>query len=536
MAAAQLTLAELEDLKAAGEEVGRLIDARDFSAALAYADSATGPRRLVRHLRAYTYTHAGRELEDADVLVTAIGLWEEALAEPGNRDDYNLANAELNLWEQRVKEAGFVAALEGHRDHLHRARALYAAIGREESFPDELRVQALTNVGNSFDLVGRSADAIKAYEKALALDPAFGMALGNKGIALIGIAPLMHEHVAAGLLEAQEVLDRALADGERVVHIGGKGALAHFQRRRASIKLDGDGPSAPSPEWADPFWRWCADHGLFLHVSPRCIGADAETYDPLFFRGMTVGIGDEDQRRMMDLFDAFNAVKQDYAAARYLLWLASGEASPIRAHAAAVSAKGKYLDSLRYANWGARTGLGTQAFAAATNLLDKVACFVHMYFETDRKIQTVTFRNLWHRPKQRNKPFVMDEQLAVHLAPGKFNRGLSALCDLSCDLEQDTSLNELIERRHTATHRFLTVHSMLIEEQEGGGGWLEQVSWSDLIDGTLSQLATARSALIYLAWMIDISERSSERSKPKPGGVIPPLPIFPAETEHPEFD
>jgi hypothetical protein len=199
-----------------------------------------------------------------------------------------------------------------------------------------------------------------------------------------------------------------------------------------------------------------------------------------------------------------------------------------------VSAQTKYLDSLRYARWGARTGLATQAFASATNLLDKVACFVHLYFGTTRKIKSVSFRNLWHPPPQRNKPFVMDAELAAHLVPGKFNRGLSALCDLSCDLEQETPLNELIERRHSATHRFLTVHSMLLDEDERTDGWLEQVSWTDLLDGARSQLATARSALIYLAWMIDIAEKPPPS---KPGsGVIAPMPIFPAETEHPEFD
>ena len=57
---------------------------------------------------------------------------------------------------------------------------------------------------------------------------------------------------------------------------------------------------------------------------------------------------------------------------------------------------------------------------------------------------------------------------------------LSALCDLSCDLEQDTPLNDLIERRRSAIHRFLTVHSMLLDDDKSTGGWLEQATWTDL--------------------------------------------------------
>ena len=528
------TLNTTEDLQAARLEVMRQLDAGEFVEAIQFADSVGGSERYVRFLRALAYTHAGRELNDADRLETAIRLWEEATAEPGNRDHYNLANAELNRWELAAKADGFVSALESHRAHLHRARALFVDVGRDPKLPDEVRVQALTNLGNSFDIVGRNADGVEAYREALTLDPDFGMALGNKGVALLGIAPLMQQHVAAGVAEARDDLDAALKDRNRILQIGGPPALEHFEKRRASITVRGSGHDSAAASWADPYWRWCAQHNLFLHVSPRCIDPEADAYDPLFFRSVTAGLEDEDQRRVNDLFDAFNAMKQDYAAARYLLWLAEGDASPIREPGAAVSAKTKYLDSLRYARWGARTGVGVQAFAAATNLIDKVACFVHLYFETSRKIRTVSLRNLWHRPPQRNQPIVMDPELAAHLAPGAFNRGLSALCDLSCDLEQDTPLNDLIERRHSATHRFLTVHSMLLDDDKSTDGCLEQVTWTELIDGALSQLATAHSALIYLAWTIDIAEKPPPSKQS--GGIIAPMPVFPAQTEHAEFD
>lgn len=88
-----------------------------------------------------------------------------------------------------------------------------------------------------------------------------------------------------------------------------------------------------------------------------------------------------------------------------------------------------------------------------------------------------------------------------------------ALCDLSCDLEQDTPLNRMVERRHSATHRFLTVHWMLGESGALQHSWLERVEWGDLVEGVHSQLAMARAALVYLACMIDIAEEGAQRRR-----------------------
>lgn len=74
---------------------------------------------------------------------------------------------------------------------------------------------------------------------------------------------------------------------------------------------------------------------------------------------------------------------------------------------------------------------------------------------------------------------------------------------------------------------------MLLDDDKSTDGWLEQVTWTDLVQGARSQLATARSALIYLAWMIDIAEEPPPSKST--GGVIAPMPVFPAQTEHPKL-
>jgi HEPN superfamily protein len=488
---------------------------------------------LVLQVQAFAHTSAGEALGDRAVLERAVTLWSQLDPDKHSLVGYNVANAELAIWTISERVNGFVKALESDRTHLHRARVMFRRAAEDTGLDMPTRLMAGTNLGNSYDIVGRDVDALVAYDAALELDSTFGMASGNRGVALLGIAPFMSDHLPEVLGQAAAALDAALADANGVLENGGASALECFRRERA--RIEGDRPAAPSAaaKWSDHHLAWCARHGLFLHVSPECAREDAEHTDPIFFRGLTLGLDDAAQQRGNDLVDAFNAIKQDYVSARYQLWLASGNESPIREHASAVSNGVHQLDSLMYARWGVRTGLAAQSFAAATNLLDKLASFVHLYFETSR-VKNVYFRTLWHPPRRRNQPDVMDEEIARVFSTGRANRGLMALCDLSCDLEQDTPLNRLVERRHAVTHRFLVVHHMLLDSDRGDSDWVERVDWHELVDGATSLLRTARAGLIYLARTIDIAEFGKGRGED--GRPLPVLPLPPAPTEHPEFD
>ncbi len=538
-----MQITDNQDCATAYARVHALLDAEQPGDAIAFAETCTGPAVLVNQVLALACTYRGAGRHDRETLRRGAELWRDAGAERNSTLGYNLAVTELDLWELAVEEQGLVSALEGHRSHLQNARTLLRRSGDDETVSTEIRVQALTNLANSYDSMGRDVDALAAYERALAVDPAFGMALGNKALTLLGIAPFAQEHQAALLAEALDGFDAALNDRNRILEIGGTRALECFEEGRAQIKPPDDHDGAPvvdrqRPEWSDPYLGWCAQHALFLHVSLRCLSESYEELDPLFFGGITVGIGDDEQRHAKDLLDAFNAVKQDYIAARYLLWLGDGHGNPIREHAAAVSGRAGFLDTLRYARWGVRTGVAVQAFAAATNLLDKVACLVHLYYGTSRRTTGISFRYLWHPRGNPNRPAVMDAELADDAA----SRGLRALCDLSCDLEVDSPLNRLVERRHSATHRFLTVHSMDPGVEAVDGDWLDRVQWSELIDGALQLLTTARSAVIYLARTIDLAEQKADearRVKAEDEGkplLIPPLPTSRAVTENAEFD
>jgi tetratricopeptide (TPR) repeat protein len=512
--------------------INALIDSDDVKAALSFADSLTGPEILIANLKAIAYTHGGFAVGDRAVLLLGAELW-RALSgcEPDSGGyAYNLANAEQNLWELAVREEGYAAAFESSRSHLHACRRLFRKAASDERASEDIRVQALTNLGNSFDHQGREIDALACWRETLALRPDFAMAHGEVGICLAGIAPLVGEHAARVLVEARAALSRALADPEQVLMYGSPAALRCFEQTRARL---GDGPEElhthPRREWSDPHLRWCHEHELFLHVSHACLSEDVECLDQIAISRLFSGPADGERERVVNVLDALNALKQDYTAARYACWLSSDPDSPLREGMSSVTRRASYIDNLNYPRWGVRTGIAIQAFAATTNLLDKVASFVHLYHRTARCSRSVYFRTLWHAAGSDR----MDPELAQALRDQP-NRGLIALLDLSCDLEEETPLARLLRRRNAATHRFVVAHQMFAEDAVGP--WLDHVEWDQLVEQSIEQLRVARAAILYLVRAIEISEAKTARLDRERGITRGALPLHRMDPEYNEIE
>jgi tetratricopeptide (TPR) repeat protein len=497
-----------EDLTAASAEMRHFLDAGDGRAAVAFADRFDGVPLLRDQFHAVTYTEAGGLLGDADLLRQAIALW--ANLDPSGENvvvAYNRGNAEMNLFETFVSGADYASALEQAVSHLHHARVAYRSAAQPGEDPS-LRVQAQTNLGNTYDRLGRDIEAIREYRRALEIDARFGMARGNLGIALVSIAPYAGKHAASVGGEGLAELEAALLDADRIAEIGGASALTRFEAelQRHLVR----GAIAHRPEVAmleDPYLRWCGERELFLHVSPTCLRPDSSSLDPLFFRFVGGGFTDEEQQRVRRLIDSYNALKQGYLAARYQTWLATSEDSVIVAPLANVERESPYLDTLGYARFGVRTGMLIQAFAAAMNLLDQVACYSHLYLKTTRAPRSVSMRTLWRTSNNGQFDATFADVLRT-----EGNRGLLALCDLAADLSEPASrLSVLTELRHSATHRLLVTHWASPEPDDSG--WLERVEFDELREVAVEQLELARGALVYLARLVDTNELLARRAE-----------------------
>lgn len=494
--------------------------------ALELLESCSGPPKLLAQLRAVVYSSIR---DDRETLLKGVEAWRRLGPDDSPEVAFQLASALQAVVNLTMRTAAKVVAIEDDRDFVREARLRYLAAAAHEKASDQLKLVSLVNCGNLFDSFGREVDALGCYDRALRIDPQFGMALGNRAMALAKVAPFMGGHRSHMLEETAWLLERALEDEERIQTIGGPEALETFRQTRAAIR--GDEPEAPEhvdePQFSDSHLRWVSEQGLFLHISPVCLTGDEPSVDPLHLGSMVWRIDDEEQARLKRLRDAFNTVKQDFIAARYSLWLASAPDSPLRDHTDAISRRGYFADTLCYARWGVRTGMGLQALATATNTLDKIAGLVHLYFATGRRPKKVSFYGLWHQPSSHGKPLQMEPVFAEELRAAG-NEGLLALIDLSCEVGDDkhpTALKKQIALRHAATHRFLVAHDFPTYEPDEAQ-WLTRVDWADVITATTEQLEVTRAALIYLVRAIAAHEGSRDHK----GQVIPELPSYAVDT------
>lgn len=496
----------------ASQKIVGLIDSGAHREAVEAAEAMTsgaGLEAVRDQLVAWALTEGGERLGERQLVGRGGDLYRSLGSLTDPLIAYNVANTDLALFKLDIREVGYVEALIRHRQSLESARRLYDQVGHDASADVALRVQALTNSANAFDAVGRNLEALRRYDEAIALDADFGMALGNRAITLVHYAQF-HEHSSMLIALAIRDLNGVLRDRDRVVAIGGPGSLKHFQevRSRVSARKDVPLPTRNPASWKEAHARWCFTHELFLHVSHHCLRPDDAHYDAVFVRQLSSGHGTQETRRVYDLVDALNVLVQEFVAARYLTWLAIAPEAPVVKQAAAISARVPFHDSLMLARWGARTAMALQALSAATNLLDKVAAFLHLYFRTGRRRQDVYFRGFWKAPKQRGQPMAMEPAFIEHLSGAEdaaepFNLGLLALCDLARDLDADTPLARLLGLRHAATHRFLVAHHGMAPESSE---WLERLEWNELVRVMLEQLGVARAALIYLVRTVDLSE------------------------------
>ena len=492
---------------------GLLSEGESASAAVALAEALVpgqGQELNVKHLRACVYTDAGLRLKNLGLVQEGVRIWGEMEPHDSVTISYNLASAQLGLWQLAVEQAGFGNAWLNKRSHLHEARSLFNLVAQHKDTDIELRLKAVTDCGNSFDIVGRYLDALDCYERALKLDSSFGMAAGNRGITLLKVASLMGGHESHVLLQAAADLDTAISDQDRVLLCGGQSALETFERRRAGLRVTGDlhlSDSGPSPQLGDPHLDWCLRNELFLHISPDCIRARSETLDAVTFKSISLSLAEDAVLdRASEIVDAFNSIKQDYIVARYLVWLAATDDSPIQGQAKTITRRTSFWDSLNYAYWGVRPGIGIQALKVTLDTLDTIAAFVHLYLRSGRGVRDIDFRTLPYANRSKKK---LAPSLAEALQRPEQNRGLAALFDLSAELEEQSTspLRRLVQRRHAATHRFFSVH---IEGAPASSGWIERLSWPELIEESLESLRITRRAILYLAQMIHIHEKATQ--------------------------
>ena len=116
-----------------------------------------GQEPNVRHLRAFVCTDAGIKLKDPDLVQEGVRIWGEMEPHDSVTIYYNLASAQLHLWQLAVERAGLGDAWLDKRSHLHEARRLFNLVAQHREADTELRLKAYTDCGNSFNNIGAAS-------------------------------------------------------------------------------------------------------------------------------------------------------------------------------------------------------------------------------------------------------------------------------------------------------------------------------------------------------------------------------------------
>lgn len=256
--------------------------------------------------------------------------------------------------------------------------AIKAAEGNHDQ---HLLAEVYTNYGNALSACGRHYEALLAYDCALGVEPTHSMALGNKGIELERYAFLARNQSGLLLAEAYE-LCRAGAEDEALENRGLASARAAFAKHRDRLE-------PVHTEWRDRLevvrrrkplgacrtrdeehhHRFTVEHGLYLNLCVHAWPCPEQHTDALFF-GYVAPL--DDPHVFDRLARYFNQAKEDYATARYLL----AEAVRPTPRRQRISDWTRYADLLEYADYGLTAGLAKAAYAAAYNILDKIAVFL----------------------------------------------------------------------------------------------------------------------------------------------------------------
>lgn len=403
--------------------------------------------------------------------------------------------------------------------------------------------QILTNLGNLLNTVGRFAEAISYWDKALAILPSFGMAQGNRGYGLICYAQALYDtgHQPIFLRHAHVGLRTALASDPDDVNGVDHWARDAFNEKvkwlESTLVLEflnqgtqmEEFPLGDSEE-ETKYRRWCLRNRLFLNplndLGPYSIAA----HDVLTTPSIVVKPGEG-----MHFQGFYNQLKQEYASARYLHYEGTTSTTP---H---FSDKGVLLiNTLDYPCYSLAVERVKMAFRMAYSLFDKVSFFLNSYLGLAIPERRVGFRSFWYIGQERQRG-LRPEFAACDNWP------LRGLFWLSKDLfENAPDFRECLEPdaqeldvvRNHAEHKYLKLHDELwtgpTDEGRAFGGRPDMLAFSvyrsHFIAKTLRLMKMARAALTYLTLAIHAEEKKRVQARPKKGFVLP-MPVDTWEDE-----
>ena len=495
------------------------IDKGDFQGAVKIAQEIKGsaPSYYASYCASGLLIDLGGILNEKGLVKEGADLLSSALNKIIKKEElrssayYNLANGYMALHSFRKKENPYSACFKS--TELNKARENYLkALKNRTGSKVGYDVTLWVNLGNCYDDLGRVVEALECYEEALKLDPDFGMALVNKGKALIYYSDLSSEHQETFLIEGYSLLSKGIRlnvhpESIPLIKRTMRQAEQRFKDKSMLEKpLKNPGIKIKGRSNFEKFLiRFCLKNKLYLNFCNHCQRCDAAVGDPLIMKSMIVKLdkltGNPGSDPYLQLSGYLNQIKQDYITSRFLLIQSQHKMLNLNF----VDKRVRIIDTLDYSMHNIYIQLVKSAFKGFYDVLDKIACFINEYLSLGMPQDRTSFPNVWYSDFKTK---------AIHEKIKETNNhSLNALYDMNADFQKG-QFRKLKNTRNALTHRFVNVKMMQASQTD------TEMNEQELVKRTTQLAKIVRSAIIYLLHFVHIEE---EKKRYEGNGPLPPL-------------
>ena len=427
-------------------------------------------------------SNIGAEQKSINILNCAISRLKQKKEKlPINKYYYDIGNTILSKTDiENNNDFNFLIETGGYRE----AVMCLKSVKKDNT---DFYERAQTNISNVYEKYRRNYEAILAYDKVLKINPSFGMALGNKAIALKSYNKLSHRKSLVILYNALLLLEKALKD-ENLIDTGGQVALNTFKNELNSIKEHFDKIKYKPVEIAPPkyltkYERFNLKNNLYLNYD---FGYYYDKYSLLdsFFPSITENLRDKPSEKSPSMsektyfsFQIFNQILEDYTTARYNFYKA------INIKCDSIDKKVKYIYTLDYTKHSLKYGILKSIFGTLYNCLDKIAHLIKFYFSKSEINPNDNTHLKWLISKDFKQ--VLKESKNYHLL---------ALFGLAFDFEKGYPYHYLKEIRNRITHSFLNINPGIVYSPSPCD---YEITEQMLIDDIFELFNIVKAAMLY---------------------------------------
>lgn len=426
-----------------------------------------------------------------------------------------------NAFNNRQHEAGLARSWQWEMEHFQSELLELRKAVRHKGFEklDPIRrCQILTNLGSKLNSVGRPVEAIHYWDKALAIEGRFAMALFNKGLGLLSYADSVSDPGHSRLIAAQAHENFVAGTAPDAIHESAENValVPHFTERAEYISERLNVASANQnlaeehslgrSRAEKAYRRWCLKKRLFLNPMNDLGAYSIAATDTLVLPSITLPIN-KGGAKPPTVFGLLNQLKQEFTTAR--LFLFEGMTSDTTHFAD----KGvKLTNTLDYPSYGVNVEKVRQAYRMTYALFDKIAFFLNHYLELGISENKVFFRSIWYETKGNPKPL-------LPLFVDRENWPLRGLFWLSKDLYDpdfqaatEPEAETLAQLRHHLEHKYCQIHEQwgvtFVDVEDAATKQVGlHIGRHDFEARALRLIGLARAAIIYLCLAVHREER-----------------------------